>query len=357
MNAVSELARSFAGRRVFLTGHTGFKGSWLSAWLNCLDCRVAGYALPCQERSHFSQSQIVQDLVAHHLADIRQSTSLSEAMSAAEPDLVIHMAAQSLVRRSYSDPVETWSTNVMGTVSVLEAVRKCPSVKAVLVITTDKCYQNQEWNWGYRETDPLGGRDPYSASKGGTELVVQSYRQSFYADGGPLLASARAGNVIGGGDWSEDRLIPDAARAVIGRKTLSVRNPGSTRPWQHVLDCLSGYLTLSARLMNGESEHATAYNFGPPATDNLPVADLLSRLKSVWPELDWRTEAREDSAQLHESNFLYLDSSKARQQLDWAPRWGIDDALRVTSQWYRAVIQDANRAREITLRQIEEYSE
>jgi CDP-glucose 4,6-dehydratase len=293
-------------------------------------------------------------LARHTLADIRDASTLTAAMQAAAPEVVFHLAAQPLVRLSYREPVTTWSTNVMGTVQLLEAVRACPSVKAVVVVTTDKCYENREWPWGYRENDPLGGNDPYSASKAATELVVQSYRKSFFSHGGPLLASTRAGNVIGGGDWSEDRLIPDAARAVAGRQPLLIRNPDATRPWQHVLESLHGYLLLASRLLAGETALADAFNFGPDAADNLSVAAVLARLQSHWPELAWQMDRQAGNAP-HEAGFLYLDSSKARRQLDWLPTWALTTGLGKTAEWYQSVAQTPNEARAITERQIDEF--
>lgn len=344
-------------RRVFITGHTGFKGSWLVHWLTSLGSRVSGYALPPdQQPSLFNLSHAGHDMERSHFGDIRDAVSLASALRAAEPELVIHLAAQPLVRRSYVVPSDTWAVNVMGTVNVLEAARICPSVKGILAVTTDKCYENNNWVWGYRETDGLGGHDPYSASKAAAELAIQSYRRSFMQSSGPLLASARAGNVIGGGDWSDDRLIPDAARAIAAGTPLVVRNPDATRPWQHILDCLSGYLTLSQALLEGRRETASAYNFGPKQSGNLAVGDVLARLKIHWPELEWRVEADAAALGPHEAAFLFLDTSKANMELKWRTRWNVDDALRATAVWYRAVLRDNQDARALTQRQITEYS-
>ncbi|WP_423200606.1 MULTISPECIES: CDP-glucose 4,6-dehydratase [unclassified Cupriavidus] len=349
------LPATYAGRRVFLTGHTGFKGAWLALLLARFGARVHGYALaPQTEPSLFQAAQVAGALAGHVIDDIRDAGALAQAMRAAEPEIVFHLAAQPLVRASYRDPAQTWSTNVMGTVNLLEAVRACPSVRAVIVVTTDKCYENREWLWGYRETDPLGGHDPYSASKAGTELVAASYRASFLAERGVLLATARAGNVIGGGDWSEDRLIPDAARAAAAHRTLEIRNPAATRPWQHVLEALHGYLQLGARLLAGDAGMATAFNFGPEARDNVAVATVLAGLQQHWPELDWAHCPPPGSAP-HEAGHLYLDSARAHTLLRWQPRWTLAQALAATAHWYRAVQRDPATARAMTEQQIEQF--
>lgn len=355
MNGPSSLRAAFDGRSVFLTGHTGFKGAWLSLWLARLGARVTGYGLPpCTSPSLFELAKVQNVLGRHNLSDVRDLPALTAAIQAAAPEVVFHLAAQALVRRSYREPADTWSTNVMGTVHVLEAVRACPSVKAVVVVTTDKCYQNQEWPWGYRESDALGGSDPYSASKAGAELVVHSYRNSFFSVHGPQLASARAGNVIGGGDWSEDRLIPDAARAAGRHEPLMIRHPSATRPWQHVLESLHGYLRLAACLLEQEPMHAEPFNFGPDAADNVSVAELLGRLQVHWPELRWQVEPS-GLATPHEANFLYLDSSKARRQLGWMPKWDLATCLAETARWYRAVEQRPSDAREISEQQLDQF--
>jgi CDP-glucose 4,6-dehydratase len=355
MSSSASLQAAFAGRSIFVSGHTGFKGSWLALWLARLGAQVTGYALPqCTEPSLFKLANVRDSLTRHIEADIRDLPALTAAMQAAAPEVVFHLAAQPLVRLSYREPAATWSTNLMGTLHLLEAVRACPSVKAVIVVTTDKCYQNQEWLWGYREADALGGNDPYSASKAGAELVVQSYRTSFFSGSGPLIASARAGNVIGGGDWSEDRLIPDAARAVAGKQPLLIRNPAATRPWQHVLESLHGYLLLASRLLAGDASYADAFNFGPDTDDNLPVAEVLGRLQLHWPELVWQLDPNASSAP-HEARFLYLDSSKARRRLNWAPTWDLSTGLQKTAQWYHAVEQHPSAARTITEQQLDQF--
>lgn len=347
------LAHAFQGRRVFVTGHTGFKGAWLCLFLARLGASVTGYALaPSGTPTMFELARVGDTLERHHIGDVRDQATLSAAMTQAAPDLVLHLAAQALVRHSYADPVATWSTNVMGTVHVLEALRGCPSARAALVVTTDKCYDNQHWPWGYRENDRLGGHDPYSASKAGAELVAHSYRSSFFGDGGPLVATARAGNVIGGGDWSVDRLIPDAVRAMQQGSALPVRSPNATRPWQHVLEPLHGYLLLAARLLAGDAACAGPWNFGPDAADNLSVATLLTGLQSHWPQLQWRLDGEQHAAK--EAALLYLDSSKARHELDWQVRWPLTTGIAQTAAWYAAAHQSADM-RAFTEQQLEHF--
>jgi CDP-glucose 4,6-dehydratase len=275
----------------------------------------------------------LESTVQHHELDIRQASEVASVFMSTLPEMVFHMAAQPLVRRSYRDPLETWSTNVMGTANVLEACRQTRSVRAILAVTTDKCYENQEWAWGYRENDRLGGHDPYSASKAGSELVAASYRRAFFhTDGAPLLATARAGNVIGGGDWSEDRLIPDLVRAMGAQQSLEIRSPYATRPWQHVLESLSGYLLLVQKLIDGDKNFDGAWNFGPARSGNRTVADVLSRLQTRWPEMQWHQTA---APQPHEANLLYLDSAKAHAKLGWQSVWSLDTTLEKTADWYR----------------------
>ncbi len=351
---MNELDAAFRGRSVFVTGHTGFKGGWLALWLARMGARVTGYALaPDTEPNLFALAGVEATLARHVQADINDLSTLTGAMREAAPEVVFHLAAQAQVRRSYRDSPATWATNVMGTVNLLEAVRACPSVKAVVVVTTDKCYDNREWHWGYRETDALGGRDPYSASKAAAELVVHSYRSSFLAQAGVQLASARAGNVIGGGDWSGERLVADAARAAASGTALLIRNPAATRPWQHVLESLHGYLRLGAHLLDGQ-DHAEAFNFGPESADNVSVGELLARLQSHWPELHWQHDAP-DAAAPHEAQFLYLDSSKARRQLGWTPRWDLATCVEETARWYRAVQAQSASARDLCEQQLERF--
>lgn len=325
-------ADSYAKKRVLVTGHTGFKGSWLALWLTELGAEVSGISLPSIEStSHWSLLKLDVD---DHRLDIREVETLRQALIKIQPEIVFHLAAQSLVRRSYLDPLETWSTNLMGTANLLEACRKTPSVRSIVVITTDKCYENREWHWGYRESDRLGGYDPYSASKAGAELVASSYRRAFLnKETTTLLATARAGNVIGGGDWSEDRLIPDLIHALENNQSLEIRSPLATRPWQHVLETLSGYLMLGQKLQTGNVEFSEAWNFGPPPEGNLTVSEVLVKLGQQWERMRWHTT---DQRQPHESNLLYLDSSKARNKLGWQPVWNIDTTLQKTTEWYRA---------------------
>ncbi len=322
----------YSARRVLITGHTGFKGSWLALWLSEMGAEVTGLALePEAAPSHWDAIALPID---SQLTDIRAADAVQEVFAKARPEIVFHLAAQSLVRRSYRNPLDTWSSNVMGTACVLEACRNTPSVRAVVAVTTDKVYDNQEWSWGYRENDRLGGHDPYSASKAACELVADSYRKAFFsAADAPLLATARAGNVIGGGDWSEDRLIPDLVRAIGQAGTLEIRSPNATRPWQHVLDCLSGYLQLGQGLLQGRRDWTAAWNFGPAVHDNRTVAELLDMLARHWPEVRWAVAANAD---LHEAGQLYLDSAKARQTLRWRPVWELEAAVAATAQWYRA---------------------
>lgn len=325
----------YRGKRVLLTGHTGFKGSWLALWLHELGAEVIGISLsPITTPNHWDLLALPID---DRRLDIRNAQALMQAMKEVEPEIVFHLAAQPLVRRSYRDPLETWSTNVMGTANVMEACRKTPSVRAIVVITSDKCYENREWPWGYRENDRLGGHDPYSASKAGAELVAASYRNAFFSkEAAPLLATARAGNVVGGGDWSEDRLIPDLIRALENKQSLEIRAPQATRPWQHVLESLSGYLLLGQKLLIGDKTFADAWNFGPEPEGNCTVAEVLGKLSRYWQNLCWHVT---EKPQPHEAKLLYLDSAKARSQLHWQPVWAIDVTLAKTAEWYRAWLE------------------
>lgn len=321
----------FRSRRVLVTGHTGFKGSWLALWLRELGAVVSGIALdPAPGPNHWAMLGMECD---DRRLDIRNAAAVESALSDIRPELVFHLAAQPLVRRSYREPLETWDTNVMGTANLLEACRRCNGVRAVVAVTTDKCYENREWPWGYREIDRLGGHDPYSTSKAAAELVIQSYRRAYFAGkDAPLVASARAGNVIGGGDWSEDRLIPDLVRAVGKGEVLEIRSPNATRPWQHVLESLSGYLLLAQRLMAGDAAFAEAWNFGPDTEGNRRVVDILEGLRKHWGGLHWKVSA---GSHPHEAQLLYLDSTKARSRLGWRPVWELEQGLAATANWYR----------------------
>jgi CDP-glucose 4,6-dehydratase len=322
------------GRKVLLTGHTGFKGGWLALWLRQLGADLRGFALPAATTPSLWQVGQLEQQIAGEFGDIRDAAKLLAAVQAFEPELVLHLAAQPLVRESYRAPAETYATNVMGTLNLLEAVRATPSVRAVLVVTTDKCYANQEWSWPYREQDPLGGFDPYSSSKACVELLCASYRDSFLRASGIALATARAGNVLGGGDWSADRLIPDIFRAWEAGQEVLLRYPDATRPWQHVLDPLMGYLQLAQGLLSDPERHAEAWNFGPDNSGLATVGAVVARLAELWPgQARWAISAE---AQPHEAGLLALDSSKARQCLGWVPNWSLETALKHTLDWQLA---------------------
>lgn len=340
----------YKGCTVLLTGHTGFKGSWLALWLKQLGAEVACLSLPPNtDPCHWDLLGLT---VEEHLVDIRDYEAVRKVVQQVRPEIVFHLAAQPLVRRSYADPLTTWATNVQGTAHVLEACRHESSLRAIVAVTTDKCYENQEWLWGYRENDRLGGHDPYSASKAGAELVAASYRQSYFGkEGSPLLATARAGNVIGGGDWSEDRLIPDMVRASARGESVEIRSPNATRPWQHVLESLSGYLLLGQRLLQKQQGFAEAWNFGPDETGNQTVSAVLSRLNESWNGLRWQVT---DMPQPHEAGLLQLDSTKARTRLEWLPVWGLDEGLRRTAEWYRLYLE---KGEVCTHRQLSDYVE
>ena len=320
----------YQGGRVLLTGHTGFKGSWLASWLVELGAKVTGFGLPPSALpNHWDLLGLP---ISDVRGDIRDLSAIQETIRKSAPEIVFHLAAQPLVRRSYKDPLESWSTNVMGTANLLEACRSAESLRAVVVITTDKVYANEESPRGYRECDRLGGHDAYSASKCAAELVVDSYRKAIFTKNDPLVATARAGNVIGGGDWSDDRLIPDIIRAVANGHSLEIRSLQSTRAWLHVLDCLSGYLSLGQQLLTGRRDFADAWNFGPAAADNASVAKVLGMLEDYWPKLSWHRSQGEEP---HEATHLFLDSSKANARLNWNPLWNLKDALGATASWYQ----------------------
>jgi CDP-glucose 4,6-dehydratase len=341
------------GRRVFLTGHTGFKGGWLSLWLQHMGAEVHGFALPPPSQpSLFEVAQVAQGMASSTLADIRDANAFLHVMQMAHPEVVFHLAAQPLVRQSYAEPAETYATNVMGTVHLFEAVRATPGVRAVVNVTTDKCYENREWVWGYRENEPLGGHDPYSSSKACAELVSSAYRRSFLQDAGIAVATARAGNVIGGGDWAVDRLVPDILRAFAAGHEVRIRNPHAIRPWQHVLEPLAGYLLLGERLFAEGERFADAWNFGPDDADARSVEWIVRRLVDVWGTGGrW---ALDDGHHPHEANYLKLDISRARTQLCWHPRWDLASALEQTTRWHRAWLNGDSMAA-FCLQQIEDY--
>lgn len=327
----------YKDRKVFVTGNTGFKGSWLVLWLIKLGAKVIGYSLP--PPTYPNHHEILKLDFETIIADIRDFQSIYRAIASFQPDIIFHLAAQSLVRKSYQDPVETFEINVMGTVNIFEACRRIGTVKAIVNITSDKCYENQEWIWGYRESDPLGGHDPYSASKGCAELVTASYCRSFFPlseyqkTHQTLVTSVRAGNVIGGGDWGEDRLIPDIMRAVSKNEKAIIRNPEATRPWQHVLEPLAGYLFLGQRLLEGKKEFSGAWNFGPNEEGHKIVLNVVKELKTYWENIDF--EIVSDEKNPHEAKLLKLDCSKAHAQLGWRPVWDNSTMFRKTVEWYR----------------------
>lgn len=347
------------GRKVFLTGHTGFKGSWLTLWLHSLGAQVTGYSLAPETHPNLFSLARVDSGIQSIIGDIRDRYGLVAALKAATPEVVIHMAAQPLVRESYLNPVETYETNVLGTVHLLEAIRHVPGVRSVVIVTTDKCYENREWDWGYRENEAMGGYDPYSSSKGCAELATSAFRRSYFnpsrhAEHGVAIASARAGNVIGGGDWAADRLIPDVIRAIVDGKSVDIRNPSAIRPWQHVLEPLSGYLILAESLYTNGVRHADAWNFGPNDADAQPVQAIVERLTSQWGDgASWKLDGSDHP---HEATYLKLDCSKARAQLGWRPRWDLEHTLDNIVAWYKAAARHDDM-RAFTLAQINEYSQ
>ncbi len=344
----------FKGVRTLITGHTGFKGSWLSLWLQSLGAEVFGLALsPESDLSLYSVAG-VEDGMHTTIGDIRDLDQVTDVFGTVRPELVFHLAAQSLVRRSYGDPLSTYATNVMGTLHVLEAARRASGLKGVVVVTSDKCYENRETLWSYRESDPMGGADPYSSSKGCAEIATAAYRDSFFdSDGSALIATARAGNVIGGGDWSEDRLVPDIARAIASNRPAVIRNPSSVRPWQHVLEPLRGYLMLGAGLMDGESDLAQGWNFGPGAEGTLSVQALGERVVGAWGKGSLEIGSTTNGP--HEAALLTLDTTKARTLLGYHPVIDINEGISLTVDWYRHHAESPGEARAMTERQIAAY--
>ena len=343
----------YKDKKVLLTGHTGFKGSWLALWLEQMGAKVYGFALANEGANHLD---LLPLKMQQSINDLRDFEALQNYFNEVQPDIVFHLAAQALVRQSYNDPIETFSTNVMGTLNVYEACRKTPSVKAIVNVTSDKCYENKEWNWGYRENEPMGGYDPYSASKGCAELLTSSYRNSYFnvddygVKHNVLLASGRAGNVIGGGDWADDRLIPDIVRATSKHEAVKIRNPLATRPWQHVLEPLSGYLTLGWKLLEKDFCSAEGWNFGPDNNSNLPVGDIIELSKKYWDGIT--IEFSKDPNDHHEANLLMLDCSKANKLLKWKAIWGIDKTIDKTISWYKEYYLNNNV---VTLTDLSDY--
>jgi CDP-glucose 4,6-dehydratase len=361
MPQIGVTSRFWQGRRVFVTGHTGFMGGWLCAWLARLGAEVHGYALAAPSKpSFFEATGLARDL-SSTIADVRDLSALSAAMRRARPDVVMHLAAQPLVRAAAADPVGTYATNVMGTVHVLEAMRGCPTARAAVIVTTDKVYDNKEWDWGYRETDALGGREPYGNSKACAELVVEAFRRSYFASAAaPGIATVRAGNIIGGGDWAADRLVPDAVRAFAHGRALEIRHPGAVRPWQHVLEPVRGFLMLAEKLCDEPSAFSAGWNFGPAEADSQPVGWMADRLVEAWnaqpggpdgPPAAWR---HIPAAGPHEATLLTLSSARAERAFGWQTHWTAATAIRRTVEWYRAFYA-GDDARETTQRQIATY--
>lgn len=354
MNPTARINPNFwRGKRVLVTGHTGFKGSWLCLWLQSLNVEVFGLALaPATHLTLFNEARVSEGMTSI-LGDIRDYETVHRAMQQTQPEIVIHMAAQPLVRYSYHEPIETYATNVMGTVHVLEAARKLGTVRAVINVTTDKCYENKEWIWGYREDEPMGGHDPYSSSKGCSELVTSAYRRSFYENAGIAVATARAGNVIGGGDWAEDRLVPDILRAFEKKQPVVIRYPHAIRPWQHVLEPLCGYLQLSEKLYQKPDAYSGAWNFGPNDQDAKPVEWIVEQMITQWGQgASWQKDAK---SQPHEAKYLKLDISKAKSKLRWSPQWSLEQALENIVHWHRCWIHKED-IRKLCLSQVSNYS-
>ncbi len=345
----------FRGKRVLLTGHTGFKGSWLALLLDTLGAEVLGYALPPEyENSHFERLKL-SDKIRHVEGDICDYARLDSIVREFQPEIVFHLAAQALVRRSYADPKATFDTNVSGSVNLLEAVRHCESVRSLVFVTSDKCYENVEWIWGYRETDALGGRDPYSASKGAAEIVFSSYQRSFFAHHPHLgAASVRAGNVIGGGDWAVDRIIPDCMRALQAELPICLRNPAATRPWQHVLEPISGYMLLAAKLYEAPQKYSGAWNFGPPVGATRTVEDVVRRIINSFGHGKIELPAAVTDNKQHEAHLLQLNSDKAHQLLQWQTRWNFEQTIDATAAWYAEVFAGSDAAT-VSRRQLREY--
>lgn len=342
-------------RKILITGHTGFKGVWLTLWLQELQADICGISLePTTSPNIFSLTHAADNMQSH-IADIRDFEKLKKIIHDFQPEIIIHMAAQPLVRYSYENPIETYSTNVMGTVNVLEAAKTCDSVKSIVNVTTDKCYENKEWLWGYRENEPMGGLDPYSNSKACSELATNAYRHSYYKKLNIGLASARAGNVIGGGDWSQDRLIADIMKSIVAQKPVIIRNPHAIRPWQHVLEPLSGYLLLAEKLFHHPEKYSEGWNFGPHTHDAATVEIIVKKIFSYWHGKNSGYETQCDENALHEAHFLKLDISKSMTQLNWKPRLSLDTTISWVSQWYQAWMEKKDM-RTFSLEQIKQFN-
>jgi CDP-glucose 4,6-dehydratase len=348
----------YNNKTVLVTGHTGFKGSWLCAWLTSLGAKVIGLSIDISgSPSNFEVSDIGQYLQDHRI-DIRDATAVRELVKDCQPDFVFHLAAQALVRPSYENPLDTFSTNAMGSACVLDALRILDKKVVAVMITSDKAYDNVEWVWGYRETDPLGGKDPYSASKGMAELAIRSYIESFFRteETNVRVGITRAGNVIGGGDWAVDRIVPDCMNAWSFNEIVDIRSPQATRPWQHVLEPLSGYLALGAELLNSSEKHGEAYNFGPPAHQNYPVSELIDEMSKYWENVRWN-DVSQDKSHLHEAGLLKLNCDKALYDLNWLPTLKFEDTVRMTVEWYKAFYDSSGESmHDFTIEQINEYS-
>lgn len=335
---MNKLLESFRGKRVFITGHTGFKGSWLTFVLHKSGAHVCGYSLPAEERSHFNDLDLKNKISSHIESDIRDQKSIHSAINEFKPEFVFHLAAQALVKKSYDDPHTTYETNVMGSLNLLEAVKRTPSVRSLVFVTSDKCYENVEWIWGYRENDQLGGHDPYSSSKAAAELLFATYQKSFFQQRENFgSASVRAGNVIGGGDWSQDRIIPDCIKSILSDQPIVLRNPNATRPWQHVLEPLSGYLLVASKLYQNPKSFSGAWNFGPSASHVLTVNDVASHMVSAFGR--GSIDVRADKSNQHEANLLQLNCDKAHQLLNWRPTWSPIKTLEMTAAWYKETSQ------------------
>ena len=351
-STVEKLVSDWNGLRVLVTGHTGFKGSWLALWLDAMGAEVTGFALPAPTEPSLFETARVAQRVRHIEGDVRDLSALHAAFAEARPEMVFHLAAQPLVRLSYAEPVETFATNVMGTVNLLEAARHSGDVRAILCVTSDKCYENREWIWPYREVDPMGGYDPYSSSKGCAELAIAAWRRSYFTGAGPLLASARAGNVIGGGDWAEDRLVPDLVRAFSAGEHPLIRSPLSVRPWQHVLEALGGYLMLAERLLAGDAAFAKGWNFGPAHSDARPVQWIVEQMREAWGGAP--ASSSDTAHHPHEAGLLRLDCTMAAEELGWSPKLPLAQALDWTAAWHKQVTAGKD-AQMMTLEQIERY--